>query len=117
MTWCVFGEHGERSVTASEIRLVEERGYIAIYVLIDPRDRTVRYVGASKQPSMRLRSHVLLLRVSIGNAKGEWFSEMAAAGVEPEMEIVQTVPSWLCPTIASCPMIREAARQFGRGAP
>lgn len=60
---------------------------VAIYVLGDPLDRTVRYVGASTCPTLRYQQH---LRRS-SKAIEAWKAELAQYGVRPRMAIVDWV--------------------------
>lgn len=66
-----------------------DRGPVAIYVLIDPRDNTVRYVGKTLNPRARLKQHTF----GRGNAERDsWVSELRSAGFAPRMEILEKVP-------------------------
>lgn len=71
--------------------LVREVDYY-IYVLRDPRDGAVRYVGRTKNPKKRLEHH--LYKKSDGSfvhARREWIQEVRSAGLRPVMEIVETL--------------------------
>ena len=58
-----------------------------IYVLIDPRDNQVRYVGATNNPTQRLKSH--LLTKDDNQAKRNWFAELALYGQKPTLEEIE----------------------------
>lgn len=58
-----------------------------IYVLLD-QERTVRYVGRSRDPHNRLRQHLAEARMQTRSAKERWIAEMAAAGLEPTVVII-----------------------------
>jgi hypothetical protein len=73
--FCVFGEHGDVELPDSSMG-----GEIAIYVLTDPRDNTVRYVGKSNDPERRLTEHA--------KSSTPWMVELRAAGLSPVMRIV-----------------------------
>jgi hypothetical protein len=62
---------------------------IYIYVLIDPRDLEVRYVGKTNNPKERLRAHVsphVYMRTN--NLKCIWTEELKALGLKPIMSIL-----------------------------
>lgn len=83
--FCVFGANGDAAVGVSL------GGEHAIYVLIDPRDGTVRYVGKSVDPAARLVGHAANHGGS--RQKRAWIADMRRAGVEPRMEIVDWASS------------------------
>ncbi len=63
-----------------------------IYVLRDPRDNGVRYVGRTKNLKGRLQQH--LYNKSDGSfvhARREWIQEVRSAGLRPVMEVVETL--------------------------
>lgn len=59
-----------------------------IYVLIDPRDNEVRYVGKSNNPPQRLKEH---LRQSKTTYKGRWIAKLQECGLIPLMKIIEEV--------------------------
>ena len=77
--FCVFGDNGE-----APIPLVSMGGEVAIYVLIDPRDDTVRYVGRSFDPTTRLAYHI----AESAGRKGRWIKDLESVGMVPRMEII-----------------------------
>ena len=81
--FCVFGEHGD-----VEVPPVSMGGEIAIYVLTDPRDNTVRYVGKSNDPARRLAEHV--------SSDLPWLVDLKASGLAPVMRIMDraSVDEW-----------------------
>ena len=59
-----------------------------IYVLKDPRDGLIRYVGKTNNPRRRLDRHI----AENGNAlRHPWLKELRELGIEPIFEIVETV--------------------------
>lgn len=60
-----------------------------IYVLIDPRDRQVRYVGKSVRPASRLREH--LQRARLGRAS-HLYCWIRSIGAIPDIEVIDEVP-------------------------
>lgn len=63
-----------------------------VYHLIDPRDRTVRYIGKTASPNSRLRAHIQESRERQNTAKKRWIAELLAAGLEPVMIIAASAP-------------------------
>ena len=61
----------------------------SIYVLRDPRNGNVRYVGKSVAPGTRFVSH---LNDPTGCLKALWIEELAEEGVQPVMQVVEVVP-------------------------
>ena len=61
-----------------------------IYALIDPRDRTVRYVGQTKTTTTRrVNGH---LDRPASKVMGEWFCDMKAHNVRPYMHVLERPP-------------------------
>lgn len=63
-----------------------------IYYLVDPNDRTVRYVGKTKTPKSRLRAHIQDGRASNNTEKKRWIRGLLANGQEPVMVVVASFP-------------------------
>lgn len=61
-----------------------------VYLLIDPRDSTVRYVGVTRDPEQRLASHKSPAATNWGML--EWKLSMRRDGVEPHMLVVDSAP-------------------------
>jgi GIY-YIG catalytic domain len=67
---------------------------ISIYILIDPRDARVCYVGKTKKKlRLRLLSHLSDVRTGRrqGTLIGKWLGELLHAGIEPRIEEVESV--------------------------
>lgn len=67
---------------------------VSLYVLIDPRDESVFYVGISVNPRNRMRNH---LRVNnraykVNPGKARKIRQIKKAGLLPRMEIVDVLP-------------------------
>lgn len=62
-----------------------------IYHLIDPRDRAVRYVGKSGNPTARLRAHIQESAAAQNTAKKRWIAELADLGLRPILVVAATV--------------------------
>lgn len=50
-----------------------------VYGLVDPRDGSVRYVGATVNLARRFRTHLCATDYGQGNARRAWFREVRAA--------------------------------------
>jgi excisionase family DNA binding protein len=60
-----------------------------IYALIDPRDKTVRYVGMSKDADKRFYGH---LKNNYGSVKeGRWVAQLRKEMLSPILEILETI--------------------------
>lgn len=64
---------------------IQPAGPIAIYALVDPRDRTVRYVGQTNDPARRLQAHFVELQ---NRERTDWLRELTSLGLCPEMLIL-----------------------------
>lgn len=62
-----------------------ENRKVFIYALIDPRNRTIRYVGKTSDLKARLLSHIHRSHISLE----AWITELKEAGVLPVMEILE----------------------------
>ena len=64
-----------------------------VYALVDPRDRKPRYIGRTRDPQARYYSHVSLCnpaRRPDNERKDAWIRELAAAGMRPELIVLET---------------------------
>lgn len=66
----------------------DEQNVVYIYVLSDPRDGCVRYVGITKDPQMRIIGHD---RDKNNPYKREWLQSMAKDGFSATMTIIESV--------------------------
>lgn len=65
-----------------------------IYILRDPRDGQVKYVGVTTQePAARLCRHFVDARRSRKSPAKHWIKHLLANGMEPTMEVIETVPA------------------------
>lgn len=60
-----------------------------IYLLIDPRNYDVRYVGQTTHPDRRLAEHLACVD-GVNPAKDAWIAGLAGDGMEPLMQVVAT---------------------------
>lgn len=61
----------------------------SIYLMGDPRNMRVRYVGKSVDPEERHEQHIDEISYS---PKGRWIQELRAHGLEPTMVVVEVCP-------------------------
>lgn len=61
----------------------------SIYVLKDPRNGDVRYVGETCNPPKRLRGHINNARAGKNGPRGEWICELLDANLRPKMDVVE----------------------------
>ncbi len=60
-----------------------------IYVLFDPRDGFVRYVGWTTSPRVRLRDHVKPSRLVGHQARDRWIAKLVSSGLTPTMAVIE----------------------------
>lgn len=65
-----------------------------IYVLIDPRDNEIRYVGKTfGEIEKRLKGHIYDARCRPGTGwRARWVNKLVRMGLPPRIELVQAVP-------------------------
>lgn len=65
----------------------------SIYVLIDPRDAAVRYVGWTTQSlTVRCCQHVCQARIDLDQThRARWIRQLLRAGLRPRIELVESV--------------------------
>jgi len=63
---------------------MSEMGYV--YTLVDPRDHTPKYVGATKQPSKRLYGHI---HGATNDSVKNWIDELEKHGESPVMLLIR----------------------------
>lgn len=81
----------ERVIRNGSVKQYTKEKIIYIYVLIDPRNLEVRYVGKTNNPYERMRSHISPhIYMRHNNAKCIWTEELKAVGLEPIMQILCT---------------------------
>ena len=65
------------------------KGESALYMLVDPGDHTVRYIGVCKNPRTRFQSHLLFLYSS--KPIREWIKLLRLEDSVPDMRVVRIV--------------------------
>lgn len=63
----------------------------AIYMLIDPRDRSIRYIGMSNDPNKRYIQHIQ--RAQSSSLKDRWIIELLNERRVPDLSILEEVDS------------------------
>jgi group I intron endonuclease len=68
---------------------------IYIYILIDPRDNQIRYVGKTNNPIGRMRSHMNYCYKET-NHKSYWLRQLADMEIEPILYVIEetTIAEW-----------------------
>lgn len=66
-------------------------GMTFIYVLIDPRDNAIRYVGKSDDPQHRLGVH-MSEREKVAPHKSRWVAQLKKLGLRPLIYVIEEVP-------------------------
>jgi hypothetical protein len=64
-----------------------------VYHLVDPRCRTVRYVGKTAQPKSRLRAHIQEAQQAQNTEKKRWIAELLSLGLQPVLVVAATCPN------------------------
>jgi|SRR6266571_3174639 len=59
-----------------------------VYALIDPRDQTIRYIGMSRQPKLRLIEH---RHFKQHRQRHDWMAELQQQQLEPIIHIIEEV--------------------------
>lgn len=62
-----------------------------VYILSDPRDEEIRYVGSTLRPKARLRAHIATGRNYPRTKLQIWIADLLRDGVQPMMGIVAIV--------------------------
>ena len=72
--------------------ILPEKGFTAIYILLDPRTDKVRYVGKAFNPALRQGNHLAFPVWEEHTPKYRWLREMAALALQPQMIMIEIVP-------------------------
>lgn len=62
-----------------------------IYILIDPRNNSVRYVGKANNVSQRYKAHLNKARKHQVH-KANWIKQLKTLGLKPILEVIDVVP-------------------------
>lgn len=79
---------------------------VKIYLLIDPRCNTPRYIGKTSQDlRLRLNNHISNYSLKTNTHKNSWIKSLKKKGLKPRIEILDIVPEidwqfweeyWIC---------------------
>jgi hypothetical protein len=86
--WCRVAH---RRSAAVSLRLRRGELHLRTGALVDPRDCLVRYVRQSSDPRRRLSTHLSRARHTPTSAAHQWLNELLAAGLRPQLAILQEV--------------------------
>lgn len=70
-----------------------DKGRVRLYVLWDPRDETVRYVGVTSDPERRKLEHAE--GSACNRALAAWVAELRGVGLVPELKVIGRVTKGL----------------------
>lgn len=88
-----------------------------IYLLRDPRDKSVRYVGRTKNPKRRYSSHLNdKCDGSYIRVRWDWISELRKVNQGPQMEIIEILSAPIAEALISEREFRWMFHLFQRGA-
>ncbi len=62
-----------------------------IYGLFDPRNYSLRYIGKSDNPDLRLKQHIFFATNNAETYKDNWIRSLLSEGLEPSCEILEEV--------------------------
>ena len=97
-------------------RLIREVDYY-IYLLRDPRDNSVRYVGRTKNPKRRYNSHLNdKYDGSYIHARRDWIDELLLMNSRPHIEVVETLSAPVDDAVISEREFRWIFHLFQQGA-
>lgn len=80
-----------------------------VYVLVDPRNDQVRYVGCTREPEKRFRAHCH----TPGDATAAWVAELVALSLLPKLVIVDQAGGFYRATAIEERLIYEYRRFHG----
>ncbi len=68
----------------------------SVYILVDPRDSRIYYVGCSQSPKIRLTQHIAMARSEpkANPRKAEWLNNLWRCGFRPLMIEIECVNYW-----------------------
>jgi len=88
-----------------------------IYLLRDPRDESVRYVGRTKNPKRRYGSHLNeKCDGSYIRVRWDWISELRLMKLRPQMEIIEILSAPIAEALISEREFRWMFHLFQKGA-
>lgn len=67
-----------------------------IYILIDPRDGLVRYVGCTSHVGSRYNYHLSGMGIKADSPRNKWILELKEEGELPQIEVVEETGPFEC---------------------
>src|SRR5260370_28507576 len=61
----------------------------SVYVLLDPRDNAIKYVGIAANTHLRFKQHAYWEH-SPNTPRGQWLEELRHQGIEPVMRVLES---------------------------
>ena len=86
-------------VTKAEMRKFKEEAVDYIYILVDPRDSALRYVGRTYFPKLRLEGHIADARQeqTANSRKKEWINDLVSQGINPLLVVIEEADQSISP--------------------
>jgi hypothetical protein len=71
-----------------------EKTLWTVYLLIDPRNGEIRYVGCTHNPRIRFLGHLSQARTGGKSPKAKWIKELLRKGLKPQLVPLVKTESW-----------------------
>jgi len=109
----MIGEGSEIIPQGSTQDSVEMATLFKFYVLIDPRDNKIKYVGRTVDPENRYRNHIYDAKRNNRNKRERWIISLLRQNIRPIMKIVYELYCTLDEAISTEKMlIKKLGRRF-----
>ncbi len=99
----------ESSETISKESTPQNEGETVVlfnfYVLRDPRDNTIKYVGRTVDPKNRLRNHIYEAKKNNRNKRERWIMSLLRKNLKPKMSVIYTLECSLDEAISTEKML------------
>lgn len=84
----MIGEGSSTIPQGSTLERVETATLFKFYVLIDPRDSLIKYVGRTVDLKNRFRNHIYEARKNNRNKRERWIVSLLRRNLEPELKVI-----------------------------